>query len=71
MDFISVEKRANSKMNVRMFNFSKMVQNPRSLRYQDSKEVKGREPNKPKSRDESSSIISESYYRNKPNYVNL
>jgi len=27
-------------MNVRMFNFSKMVQNPRSLRYQDSTRIK-------------------------------
>lgn len=34
---MSVEKK-NNKMNVRMFNFSKMVQNPKSLRYQDHKE---------------------------------
>lgn len=37
VEFVSVEKK-NSKMNIRMFNFSKMVQNPKSLRYQDHKE---------------------------------
>ena len=34
---MSVERKA-AKMNVRMFNFSKMVQNPRALRYQDHKQ---------------------------------
>ena len=37
VEFISVERKA-AKMNVRMFNFSKMVQDPRSLRYPDHKD---------------------------------
>jgi len=31
-------ERKNNKLNVRMFNFSKMVQNPKSLRYGSFKE---------------------------------
>ncbi len=39
MDFISVERKTtNNKNNARMFNFSKMVQEPKTLRYQDHKE---------------------------------
>jgi len=37
VDFLSVEKKSNNKMNIRMFNFSKMVQNNNSLRYNDPK----------------------------------
>lgn len=44
VDFVSVEKKTNNKNNVRMFNFSKMVQEPKSLRYQDHKEyIKAKE----------------------------
>lgn len=37
VDFLSVEKKSNNKMNIRMFNFSKMVQNHNPMRYNDPK----------------------------------